>query len=313
MATASVVEMQRSERTDGARLEVVRVIKAKRERVFDAWTRPETIRQWFGSPGKSTRVVKADAHAGGEYAIAMDDGCSVDAASTSASVSGRYVKVEPHHLLQFTWAGDWDPSEESLVTIELKDVDGGTELRLVHEGFVTEMSCSRHGVGWNGALDNMVRLLESNGSTQTNRLEIVRVIKASKQRVFDAWTRPEIVRQWFIVGTVTLAKVSIDLRRDGAWRMESNGRCQPDGTAGEGTNVVTGRYLQVDPYDLLSFTWNNAHFPEEESVVTIRLKEVDGGTEMTLLHDRFLTEASREDHARGWKSVIGNLEKFFAA
>jgi hypothetical protein len=48
------------------------------------------------------------------------------------------------------------------VTIELKDVDGGTEMRLVHEGFLTEMSCTNHGMGWNVALEKMVRLLESN-------------------------------------------------------------------------------------------------------------------------------------------------------
>ncbi len=141
------------------------------------------------------------------------------------------------------------------------------------------------------------------------RIEMVRVIKASKQRVFDAWTRPEIVRQWFIAGTVKLGDVSMDVRKDGVWQMESNGSCQP----GEVSNVVSGRYLRVEPHDLLSFTWNNSHFPKEESVVTIRLRDVEGGTEMTLIQERFMTEASREDHARGWESVIGNFEKFFTA
>jgi uncharacterized protein YndB with AHSA1/START domain len=150
---------------------------------------------------------------------------------------------------------------------------------------------------------------ETKQAEQMKRLEIVRVIKASKQRVFDAWTRPEIVRQWFIAGTVKLADASMDLRKDGAWQMESVGSCQP----GEASNAVSGRYLRVEPHDLLSFTWNNGHFPDEESVVTIRLKEVDGGTEMTLIHDRFLTEASRDDHARGWESVIGSFVEFFAA
>jgi uncharacterized protein YndB with AHSA1/START domain len=163
------------------------------------------------------------------------------------------------------------------------------------------------------ATTSVVDMANMEGRSMGPKVEMVRMIKASKQRVFDAWTRPEIVRRWFIAGTVTLANASMDVRKDGAWQMESNGRCQPDGTAGEGSNVVSGRYLRVEPHDLLSFTWNNGHFPEEESVVTIRLKDVDGGTEMTLIHERFLTDASREDHARGWESVIGNLERFFAA
>jgi uncharacterized protein YndB with AHSA1/START domain len=141
------------------------------------------------------------------------------------------------------------------------------------------------------------------------KVEVVRVIKASKQRVFDAWTRPEIVRQWFIAGTVKLAHASMDLRKDGDWQMESIGSCTP----GQASNAVSGRYLRVEPYDLLSFTWNNGHFPDEESVVTIRLRDVDGGTEMTLLHERFMSEASRQDHARGWEAVIGNFVEFFAA
>jgi uncharacterized protein YndB with AHSA1/START domain len=170
MATGSVVEMQKSERKEGVRLEVVRVIKAKRERVFDAWTRTETIRQWFGPGGKTVRAVEADARVGGEYMIAMGGVCengpdSRDAAGIDmrrdSSVKGRYVKVDPYDLLQFTWVGDWQPDEESLVTIELRDVEGGTEMRLIQEGFLTEVSCSNHSLGWNGSFDKLTRLLES--------------------------------------------------------------------------------------------------------------------------------------------------------
>ena len=32
---------------------------------------------------------------------------------------------------------------------------------------------------------------------------------------------------------------------------------------------------------------------------------------MTLVHERFLTETSRDQHAMGWETVIGNLAKFF--
>jgi len=170
MATGSVVEMQRSERKEGVRLEIVRVIKAKRERVFDAWTRPETIRQWFGPGEKTVLGVDVDARVGGAYRIAMGGVCESGAEASSSApidmqrdstVTGRYVKVNPYDLLQFTWVGDWQPEEESTVTISLRDVEGGTEMKLIQEGFLTELSCTKHSFGWNGSLDKMVRLLES--------------------------------------------------------------------------------------------------------------------------------------------------------
>jgi len=145
------------------------------------------------------------------------------------------------------------------------------------------------------------------------KVEVVRVIRASKQRVFDAWTRPEMIRQWFRAGTASVAEADLDVRKDGAWRMVTTNSCQPEGASAGKNMAVTGRYLEVDPYDRLVFTWKRSATPEEESLVTITLRDVDGGTELKLVHERFLTEASRDRHATGWEAVIGNLAEFFAA
>jgi uncharacterized protein YndB with AHSA1/START domain len=77
--------------------------------------------------------------------------------------------------------------------------------------------------------------------------------------------------------------------------------------------LVSGRYTRVDPYDVLAFTWRNPRDEDEESLVTIELRDVSGGTELKLTHERFLTEASRDQHAAGWESVLGKLQEFFAA
>jgi uncharacterized protein YndB with AHSA1/START domain len=160
MAMGSVVEMQKNVETEDARVEIVRVIKATRQRVFDAFTRPEVLRQWFGSAEMTAIGAETDAHAGGAYGITMDPAV-LPPGTSGFSVKGRYVKVEPYDLLQFTWNAVWSPGEESMVTIALRDVEGGTEMRLVHEGFVTEVSCTSHGAGWKVGLDNMAKLLEA--------------------------------------------------------------------------------------------------------------------------------------------------------
>jgi uncharacterized protein YndB with AHSA1/START domain len=146
----------------GISLEMTRVIRAPKERVFDAWTRPETIRQWFGPEGFTTPLVKTDPKSGGAYEINMEGPApSAGEQLRRASVTGMYTKVNPYDLLQFTWAATWAPDEASLVTIHLRDVDGGTELRLVHERFASENSCKGHTSGWTGAMVKLAKMLEA--------------------------------------------------------------------------------------------------------------------------------------------------------
>jgi len=74
-------------------------------------------------------------------------------------VTGRYVKVEPYDLLAFTWS--WGPVDETLVTVALRDVDGGTEIKLTHERLQTEALRDLHQHGWEISLDNLVRFAEA--------------------------------------------------------------------------------------------------------------------------------------------------------
>ncbi len=157
MAT-SVVEMQKT--NEATRLEVVRVIKASRRRVFDAWTRPEMIRQWFGPGGMTVPEVTADARVDGTYGITTHGAMEPGGVEHTGRVEGRYTRVEPYELLAFTWSASWAPGEESLVTITLRDVEGGTEMTLVHEGFTTEGSRDGHGKGWSSGLTKLQQLLE---------------------------------------------------------------------------------------------------------------------------------------------------------
>ena len=52
---------------DRISLEVKRVIKAPRDRVYAAWTVPAQVRQWFGPENVQTRNLVADARVGGRF------------------------------------------------------------------------------------------------------------------------------------------------------------------------------------------------------------------------------------------------------
>ena len=148
-------------------LSQTRVIRAPRERVYEAWTNPEIMMKWMGPSTMRCPKVSLDVRVGGAYRIAFEsndaparaEGESCDTGASAAV--GHYTRIVPNELLQFTWASNWQPGEETVVTVMLKDVPGGTELTLVHENFLTETSRDGHNTGWAGSFEKLAALLEA--------------------------------------------------------------------------------------------------------------------------------------------------------
>lgn len=134
-------------------LEIKRLIKAPRDRVYAAWTDPAQLKQWFGPKDVQTHDLIADARVGGQFRwdLSSPEG-------EKMTVSGEYRELQPGRKIVFTW--HWEDDEDwenrpSIVTVELNDGEGGTELRLIHEQLPNEESRTGHTRGWNSALDKL--------------------------------------------------------------------------------------------------------------------------------------------------------------
>jgi len=143
---------------------------------------------------------------------------------------------------------------------------------------------------------------------------ITRVFRAPRQRVFDAWTKPEQLLTWRGPEGFTVLEAHSDPRPGGQHRVVVRGTPKPrsaDDHPVEVTGASWGVYLDVDPYSLVRFTWNADWAPGEESVVTVRLSDAeDGGTLMDFTHDKFLTTQSAGGHNQGWSSAFNKLVRF---
>ena len=143
---------------------------------------------------------------------------------------------------------------------------------------------------------------------------ITRVFRAPRERVFEAWTKPEQMLKWRGPEGWTVVEAHSDLKPGGEHRVVVRGVPQSKlfgEVSGEVTGASYGTYLDVEPYSLIRFTWNADWSPGEESVVTVRLTEAEeGGTLMDFTHDRFLTANSAKGHNQGWNSAFNRLEKF---
>jgi len=142
-----------------SRLTVKRTVKAPREQVFRAWTDPSELARWFHpDPSFTTPVAEVDLRAGGSYRFAMQP-----PTGDAYVVRGVYREVQPPDRLVFTWrwdgTGDDDP--ETLVTVELRERSGGTEVVLTHERFTSVASRDEHRKGWQGCLAQLSQAVES--------------------------------------------------------------------------------------------------------------------------------------------------------
>ena len=131
--------------------------------MFDALKRAGIIRLWFAPSDRTMGQVRNQPKVDGAHLTTLGPGGELNPPERRhpISVSGRYTKVQPYDLLQFTWRGSWQPEEESLVSFTLKDFDGGTELTLVHEGLVREGSLATAARGWTSGLDKLVNISQT--------------------------------------------------------------------------------------------------------------------------------------------------------
>ena len=129
---------------------VSRVIKATPEQVFRAWTDPDGARPWLSNGGE----LVLQPHPGGLFFLDIIYG------DHTYPHYGRYLKVEPDRLLEFTWVSQGTLGKESIVRVDLEPVGGGTKATLVHRGLPDEKINQDHEAGWAEILEWLETRLE---------------------------------------------------------------------------------------------------------------------------------------------------------
>lgn len=134
-------------------------------------------------------------------------------------------------------------------------------------------------------------------------LVLRRAYAAPRQRVFDAWTKPELAARFFGPGDVTVPEIQMDVRTGGTYRIVM---LMPDG---ERMNV-SGTYREVRAPERLSMTWRweeDDPADEFETLLTLEFNELADGTELVLTHEQLASVESRDRHADGWGKIMDAL------
>jgi uncharacterized protein YndB with AHSA1/START domain len=145
-------------------------------------------------------------------------------------------------------------------------------------------------------------------STEGRDLVLTRMIDAPPEKVFRAWTEPELMKQWFTPTPWTTTHVETDLRPGGASLVVMR---SPEGAEFPNRGV----YLEVVKNERLVFTdaYTSAWEPAEKPFMTvvITFENIDGRTKYTA-RARHWTDKDREAHEQmgfhsGWAQVAEQL------
>jgi uncharacterized protein YndB with AHSA1/START domain len=282
---------------------MTRVFDAPRHLVFEAWTKPEHLLQWFGPHSCPLVACEIDFCVGGawRYTLRGPDGKDM-------VMRGVYREIKRPERLISTESFDDYPGE-SINTMTFSEENGKTTLttRVLYGSKEIRDAVIRSGME-RGAAETYDRL-EQHVRSMAGELVITRVFDAPRELVFDCWTEPKHLQHWQGAPRgFTVTSYESDIRPGGFFRI-----CM---RSAEGVDRwLEGGYRAIEKPERLVFThaWLDAdRKPGKETLVTITLAERDGKTELTLRQTGFPSVESRDGHKYGWSSALDVLVDYLA-
>jgi uncharacterized protein YndB with AHSA1/START domain len=137
--------------------------------------------------------------------------------------------------------------------------------------------------------------------TSDREFAVTRTFDAPARLVFEAWTKPELLKRWWAPKSMgmSLRSCEMDVRVGGKYRFEF----EPHGMA------FFGKYLEVKPHSRL--VWTNEEGDGGEAVTTLTLEEKDGKTLLVLRERHPSKEAVDEaiGFGEGLRETFGQLDE----
>lgn len=145
-------------RDEDRTLALERLLPGTPERVFDAFTDPAILSQWWGPEGFTAPDCRVDPRPGGDWRTVLQS-----ASGDRACISGAYRVVDRPRRLVMTWAWEEEGGargHETVVELTFEPVGRGTRLSLVQRLFRSPADRDNHFGGWTSSLVCLERLLK---------------------------------------------------------------------------------------------------------------------------------------------------------
>lgn len=132
--------------------------------------------------------------------------------------------------------------------------------------------------------------------TSDRELVVTRVVNAPARIVFEAWTKPELFKRWWVPKSVPITLLSCELgvRVGGKYKLVFSANGSP--------MEFFGTYTDVQPHARLA--WTNEEGGQEQ-ITTVTFDERDDGNTLLTVHNLFASKQALDDEiASGGTSAL---------
>lgn len=136
-------------------------------------------------------------------------------------------------------------------------------------------------------------------------LVVTRTVNGPARLVFEAWTKADLFRQWWVPKSfgLTLLSCEMDVRVGGQYTLVFRHE--------ESTMAFFGTYLEVVPNARL--VWTNDEGDQGQTITTVTFEERAGKT-VVVVHDRYPTKEALEGGASGaLPETLDQLDELLAS
>ena len=145
-------------------------VRASRAAVYRALLDARAIERWRAPDGMTAHVHELEAREGGMFRVSLTyeaPGASGKSSAHTDTYHGHFARLVPdEQVVEVVEFEATDPGflGRMTMTTTLTDVDGGTDVVVVHEGVPDAVPAADNETGTRMALVNLARLVEANGS-----------------------------------------------------------------------------------------------------------------------------------------------------
>jgi uncharacterized protein YndB with AHSA1/START domain len=131
--------------------------------------------------------------------------------------------------------------------------------------------------------------------TSDRELVVTRTINGPARIVFEAWTKPELFRQWWVPKSLgmNLLSCDMDVRVGGRYRLAF--------AHGDSEAAFFGTYTDVTPHSRLA--WTNEE-GDQQSVTTVTFED-NGGTTSLVMHELYPSKEALDAAGTGAAEAMG--------
>ena len=212
-------------------IRITRIFDAPVQAVWNAWTDPEQVAQWWGPRGFTLTTHSKDLKSGGNWSYTMHGPDGVDYPNKT-----HYLEVEKYAKLIYDHGGNDDRPPLFRVTVLFSDIKGKTKMEMSMTLPTPEAAEETRkfikAAGGDSTWDPLAEYLgrESSGK---ETFAINRSFDAPLELMFEMWTNPKHFSQWLAPTGFQMQFIKSDIKPGGStfYFMTGNGDVKMYGRA----------------------------------------------------------------------------------